>query len=103
MRTVCSYPGCRVLVANGRCAGHAYAPERPKTAARGYDADWRKLRALKLATDPFCQIRTHCQGAPATEVDHIVPIALRPDLRLVWSNLQSACKPCNAAKRDRAA
>jgi 5-methylcytosine-specific restriction endonuclease McrA len=34
----------------------------------------------------------------ATEVDHIKSIRSRPDLRLTWSNLQSACKRCHSAK-----
>ena len=57
---------------------------------------------MKLAADPFCQIETHCKGMMpdnvATEVDHIIPIRQRPDLRLVWSNLQSACRACHSAK-----
>jgi len=31
-------------------------------------------------------------------VDHIVPISVRPDLRLVWSNLQGLCWPCHGVK-----
>jgi 5-methylcytosine-specific restriction endonuclease McrA len=37
----------------------------------------------------------------ATEVDHIIPRSVRPDLIYELSNLQSACKACNSAKRDR--
>lgn len=98
----CSYPGCPNLSPSGRCVEHSNRREdRRKTAERGYDGDWRKLRLLKLATDPFCQIRIHCDGTTATEVDHRIPLSERPDLRLCWDNLQSACKPCNSAKRDR--
>ena len=31
----------------------------------------------------------------STQADHIIPIALRPDLDLVRANLQGACAPCN--------
>jgi 5-methylcytosine-specific restriction protein A len=96
----CPQPGCPALVKSGYCEAHR--PKARKTSERGYDGAWRKLRRFKLATDPVCQIRTHCQGMVATEVDHIIPISVRPDLRLELSNLQSACKPCNAAKGDRA-
>ena len=84
----------------GRCREHARQAEiaRGTTTERGYNGDWRRLRAAKLAWDPVCQIRTHCQGMVAEEVDHVVPIRLRPDLRLEWSNLQSACKRCHSAK-----
>lgn len=99
----CQHPGCpEYAEKNGRCVDHA--PEvdarRGKTAERGLGAAWRRVRAMKLRRDPICQIRTHCNGALATTVDHIIPRSKRPDLCLVWSNLQSACKDCNEAKGD---
>lgn len=101
-------PGrCGKLTPGGRCpeckaAGEKARDERRgKTAERGYDARWRRLRELKLRTDPVCQIQTHCSDALANEVDHRIPIAERPDLRLVWENLQSACKSCHSAKTKR--
>lgn len=100
----CTWPGCgRLVPGGGPCEEHRRAQDRRrgKTAERGYDAAWRRAREAKLATDPICEIRTHCLGAVATEVDHIVPIEQAPELRLVWSNLQSACKPCNVAKAHR--
>jgi 5-methylcytosine-specific restriction enzyme A len=92
----CLRPGCGALVNSGYC--HAHKPKERKTSEKGLGADWRKLRALKLATHPICQIRIRCQGDVATEVDHIIPRCTRPDLRLEWSNLQSACRACNQAK-----
>jgi 5-methylcytosine-specific restriction protein A len=85
------------------CARHRRQADarRGKTAARGYDAAHRALRAARLAANPICQIQTHCLGAVATELDHIVPIERAPELRLVWENTQSACKACNAAKAQR--
>jgi len=58
---------------------------------------------MKLAANPWCEIKNLCRESPlilqvATEVDHIEPIAKHPELRLVWSNLQSACRPCHSAK-----
>jgi 5-methylcytosine-specific restriction protein A len=107
----CVKPGCpEYAVRKGRCAEHAaqFDQQRGTTTERGLGARWRKLRALKLKRDPICQIQTHCgkgigvsDGMPATEVDHIIPRSRRPDLGFVWSNLQSACQPCNAAKGDR--
>lgn len=110
----CVYPGCpdyAVPGGRGRCQTHAQQAVRAadqargKTADRGYDATWRKLSALKLKRNPRCEIRTHCKGLipddAAVEVDHIIPIRERPDLRLSWSNLQSACKACHSAKTAR--
>jgi 5-methylcytosine-specific restriction endonuclease McrA len=34
----------------------------------------------------------------AEEVDHIIPIRIRPDLAFVRRNLQPLCKPCHSRK-----
>ena len=87
----------------GRCGRHASQQNRDRgtTTARGLGGDWQTLRAAKLAADPVCEIRTHCAGLVATEVDHILPRRLRPDLRLEWTNLASACGACHDAKTAR--
>ncbi len=74
---------------------------RGKTKERGYGGDWRVLRAYKLQRSPLCEIRSHCNGVMAVEVDHKVPIVQRPEGRLDLSNLQSACKSCHSAKTMR--
>ena len=101
----CAAPGCPELVERGYCRVHRRAIDarRGSPSARGYDRTWQRLRKLKLAANPFCEIGTRCANLPitrrlATEVDHILPIRDRPDLRLAWSNLQSACRPCHSAK-----
>lgn len=115
---VCSAPGCYALAyGSPRCPAHPYEPRpRPRWSARdrerdlargsaaerGYDGAWHRLRRAYLATHPLC---AECQRAgrvrAAEEVDHVIPIAERPDLRLVWSNLQSLCKPCHRRKTAR--
>lgn len=89
----------------------AYDKLRQNANARGYDWQWRKVSHEKLTRDPLCEferghvvngvrVRKQCKRR-ATEVDHRVPIAERPDLRLVWSNLRSACRTCHAAHTAR--
>ena len=75
---------------------------RGSAASRGYDGSWRVLRLAKLKADPLCWW-CQCNGilTPATTVDHIAPIATHPDLRLIWSNLRSGCKPCHDAHTAR--
>ena len=60
---------------------------------------WRKLRAQVLAEEPLCRIRIDgtCTTI-STQADHIIPIALRPDLAMVRANIQGACAPCNRYK-----
>src|SRR5687768_7409001 len=101
----CAASGCGTLVQHGRCpkhSGHSQQKRISDTAAYS-NKEWRTLRRLKLAANPMCEIRTHCgelsiMRQVATEVDHIIPIRQRPDLRLVWANLQSSCHACHSAK-----
>ena len=108
----CGKPGCGELVPSGRCAAHRraqYASQdarRGSPAERGYDRTWQRLREQKLRANPFCEIETNCANLSfteqvATEVDHIISIRERPDLRLEWSNLRSACKRCHSARTMR--
>lgn len=62
---------------------------------------WQALRALVLARQPLCvdPFLVHPgRVVPATQVDHITPIAERPDLAFVLENLQPLCVPCHAQK-----
>ncbi len=73
----CAWPGCTEIVTTRYCAVHARRYERERSrqrgsaAARGYTAEWRRIRAHVLADEPRCRL---C-GAPATEVHHLVPLS----------------------------
>jgi 5-methylcytosine-specific restriction protein A len=100
----CPAAGCRELVLTGRCPKHSADTERDRGSSteRGYDWAWRRLAPLILQRDGgVCKIRTHCDGAIATEVDHIRPVSEYPEGRLDPANLQAACKSCNSAKGAR--
>jgi 5-methylcytosine-specific restriction enzyme A len=76
----------------------AIEPQRGTTAERGYDADWKRLRARFLTSNPLCQC-TDCMRLGrrwlANVVNHIQDIRDRPDLRLDWDNLQAMSKRCH--------
>ena len=102
--------------------------QRGTPAERGYDADHRKLRVLCFQRDAWrcvdCgwepDIVADCRrfelGDPPVEnvlhelrqrlnrgerhlhADHRIPIAVRPDLRLVLDNLQTLCDRCHNRK-----
>lgn len=57
---------------------------------------WRKLRARVLAEEPDCSV-AGC-GRRSTQVDHITPLKLRPDLALERWNLRGICATHNASK-----
>lgn len=94
----CAHPGCPELTSSTRCPKHAPPDRRPPASQRGYGHDWRKRRARYLRRHPNC---VAC-GAPATDVDHIIP---RADLERTpgvdpdddrW--LQSLCHSCHSRK-----
>jgi 5-methylcytosine-specific restriction protein A len=75
---------------------------RRSAADRGYDATWRRLRRVHLVGEPYCRM---CAAAGrivvADVVDHIIPVRVRPDLRLDISNLQSLCASCHDGAKSR--
>ena len=80
-----------------------YDQARGSASARGYDRTWQKLRLVILARDPLCLFCLK-QGrlTPSRQVDHIRPIAERPDLRLDPANLRGLCDSCHSAHTARA-
>lgn len=72
---------------------------RPSAVERGYDEQWRIVRAGHLAWHPLCSVEG-C-GEPATDVDHVQSIADHPELRLEPGNLRSLCKQHHSQRTAR--
>jgi hypothetical protein len=73
------------------------------STARGYGADWQRLRLVILAGEPLCRF---CASrrivTPATEVDHVVPFeGLADPRRLDPANLRPLCRPCHLRRSAR--
>ena len=64
---------------------------------RGYGGDWPRVRLAVLAEEPMCRA---CGEQPATDVDHIVPMA-QGGSQWDWANLQPLCHRCHSAKTMR--
>jgi 5-methylcytosine-specific restriction protein A len=103
-RSVCSTPGCPVLVfPAGRCAecvAKAAAMRRARggsTAKRGYDKGWQRTRKAYLRLHPYCEC-AECAAVPmplrqpATEVDHIDGLGPLGPRGHDWSNLRAMTK-----------
>lgn len=100
LRRACAYPMCphEAMPGSSYCQAHDWQRKergRKSAARRGYDRRWRRLRQLVLTREPFCRM---C-GAPATEVDHIIPLSRGGTNAL--ENLQPLCKRCHARKTMR--
>jgi 5-methylcytosine-specific restriction enzyme A len=75
---------------------------RGSAAQRGYDHAWTLLRQRKVRQDPLCEdCLLEGRTTPAAEVDHVIPIAKDPSLRLEISNLRSLCKSHHVRKTRR--
>lgn len=100
----CSQPGCSTRVTKGRCAAHRQQHERYRGSriARGYDAQWLKLRAWFIRQPEnvlCCLCREQGKTRLTEEVDHIKPFhGLHDPLRLAVSNLQGLCGACHRRK-----
>ena len=73
-----------------------YQDTRPTARARGYDSNWERARAEALRRHPLCS-EPGCNER-ATDVDHILTINERPDLRLTQSNLRPLCHSHHSRK-----
>lgn len=84
---------------SGKKVADSFDRSRGSAYERGYDAAWHKVRLQHLKAEPLCR---HCleRGdiVPATDVDHVIPIIVNPDLRLDDTNLQSLCHSCHSKK-----
>jgi 5-methylcytosine-specific restriction protein A len=73
--------------------------EDRREAKRFYSSKpWRKLRRVKLAASPLCQVCLERRRyVAAVHVHHVKPRKEAPALALSYDNLQSLCVPCHNA------
>lgn len=96
-RRPCRKAGCSALHTNasGLCDKHqveyqaAYDRSRKSSTQRGYDAKWRKLRAIKLRANPLCE----CPGCE--RVAALVHHKDKNSHNNSSDNLMSVCQPCH--------
>ncbi|TWB19201.1 HNH endonuclease [Nitrospirillum bahiense] len=83
---------CGALVPYGRrCPRCAKAHDKARGTAhqRGYDGDWKRVRAEFIKTNPVCD-EPGC-GRAAIDADHIVSVREAPHRRLDPTNLRPYC------------
>lgn len=95
----CGHPGCTNLATHGnRCDEHHRAHNWTRyPSARNTiltDREREQFRRAVLRRDRTCKA---CHSRPATEADHIVPIAAG-GTNDPTTNGQGLCSPCHAAK-----
>ena len=104
LRKACRFPGCPELTYERFCATHrpiTWQNDRRATSRqRGYDRTWDKLARMRRQLDyGLCQPCLKLgELTTANTVDHIVPLHVRPDWRLVLENTQVICALCHARK-----
>lgn len=70
-------------------SGRKYTDKRYKTRR------WQRLRLFMLGQSPVCSA---CHEAPASVLDHVVPVRHAPDKFWDTSNLQTLCHRCHNKK-----
>ncbi|HLG44752.1 MAG TPA: hypothetical protein VKY24_00810, partial [Reyranella sp.] len=73
--------------------------QRPSSSERGYDREWRELRASFILDHPTCCVRG-C-GRPTVDVDHVEDIRAHPHRRLDRTNLRPFCHAHHAQRTAR--
>ena len=85
----------------GRVPSKEYDMRRRDTAGKKIrsSARWRKVRKMVLDMNPLCVVcDANGSKVVAVDVDHIIPLALQPDLAFDTSNLQGLCRSCHNCK-----
>ena len=83
-------PRCGKITSERFCPQHQreydakYNEGRGTTAERGYDANWQRLRSMKLAENPMCE---RCLSAGKLIPAFLVHHKDRNTRNLEWSNL----------------
>src|SRR2546425_536205 len=76
----CSTPGCRELVrGRAKCREHTQDVERQRGSpfSRGYDSDWRRVRAQHIAENPLCaECLAICQKCRTLATEHGKPATI---------------------------
>ncbi len=74
-------------------------PDRGVEDAVVSSARWKALCAQVLRDEPICRgCATGGRTELATQVDHVVPVRVRPDLAFDLGNCQPLCTSCHALK-----
>ncbi|MBS1015410.1 HNH endonuclease [Acetobacter persici] len=65
-----------------------------------YDYEWSKFSKEYRKVNPFCVecLKQGSYNSSHIQVDHIIPLDQRPDLKFDFSNLQSICRSHHSAK-----
>jgi len=96
----------------GRCHACSRTGERARGnfRERGYTSAWSRYSLAFRREYPLCGMRpggvlpvmSECYAkglaTPAYQVDHVEPVAIRPDLMWDAGNHQSLCRSCGARK-----
>jgi 5-methylcytosine-specific restriction protein A len=73
---------------------------RATPSQRGYDRDWTRVARQRREADSWLCRPCLAEGriTASNEVDHIIPIHVRPDWRLEFGNTQVICRCCHRRK-----
>jgi 5-methylcytosine-specific restriction protein A len=100
----CTTPGCPGSAEyRGRCAAHSTAANRERFERNNQDfynsPAWKRMTRMVAAEEPLCRECLKVGLVEAgTQTDHIIPIKIRPDLKLSRDNCQRLCDSHHSQK-----
>lgn len=85
------------IAAGSYCVGCTPTSDRTNTTHVAYrnDARWKNLSRRLRHAAPFCEF---CGSRRDLCVDHIVPVAVVPELTYAEENLRVLCRSCNGRR-----
>jgi 5-methylcytosine-specific restriction protein A len=105
----CKVQGCAAFSCDdSNCLNKKQAVHKPiertstgiKRSSRIYHSNrWRKLRAAFMSKHPLCvRCLSYDIVTVATDLDHVVAVAIDKSLQWKTSNMQPLCKSCHSVK-----
>ena len=102
---LCRHPGCIALTdrRDSLCVKHVrqkwreQSAKMPTSHARGYDGQWRKVRARKLAMNPMCE---RCEKDGRVTLAYLVHHKDRNTRNNRDDNLMALCTHCHTQEHN---
>lgn len=74
--------------------------QRRFECSNAYDYRWSNFSKIYRKTNPFCVecLKYGIYNQSNTQVDHIIPLEQRPDLKYDYDNMQTLCRSHHSVK-----
>ena len=90
--------GCGTVIPTGsRCPACRPTTRKPTGHVHSNPARWKTFSKKIRRNSPYCE---WCGSPDRLQADHVIPIAVAPELAYATENCRVLCKPCNGQRQD---